>query len=89
MPPRFFLRGWSSQSKGKEAKKYEFGNKVSIVKTMKSGIIIGALSFSDNPYDADTLAPQLQQVYRLTGKLPETMIADRGYRGKKKASEEI
>jgi IS5 family transposase len=71
-------------AKGKEAKKYEFGNKVSIVKTMKSGIIIGALSFSDNPYDADTLAPQLQQVERLTGKLPETMIADRGYRGKKR-----
>ena len=57
-------------AKGKEAKKYEFGNKVSIAKTMKSGIIVGALSFSDNPYDAKTLDPQLQQVERLTGKLP-------------------
>ena len=37
-------------AKGKEAKKYEFGNKVSIAKTMKSGIIVGALSFNDNPY---------------------------------------
>ena len=71
-------------AKGKEAKKYEFGNKASIVKTMKSGIIVGALSFNDNPYDAATLDPQLQQVERLTGKLPETAIADRGYRGKKK-----
>ncbi|MHC4467665.1 MAG: transposase family protein [Planctomycetota bacterium] len=61
-------------AKGKEAKKYEFGNKVSIVKTMKSGIIIGALSFSDNPYDTDTLDPQLRQVERLTGRFPETAI---------------
>jgi len=71
-------------AKGKEAKKYEFGNKVSIVKTLKSGIIVGALSFSDNPYDTATLDPQLLQVERLTGKLPQTAIADRGYRGKKK-----
>jgi len=71
-------------AKGKEAKKYEFGNKVSIAKTMKSGIIVGALSFSDNPYDANTLDPQLQQVERLTGKLPKTAITDRGYRGKRK-----
>jgi len=70
--------------KGKEAKKYEFGNKVSIAKTMKSGIIVGAKSFSDNPYDAHTLEPQLKQEERLTGRLPKTGIADRGYRGKKK-----
>ena len=51
---------------------------------MKSGIIVGALSFSDNPYDANTLDPQLKQVERITGKLPKTAITDRGYRGKKK-----
>jgi len=71
-------------AKGKEAKKYEFGNKSSIAKTMKSGIIVGALAFNDNPYDADTLNPQLRQIDRLTGRLPETAILDRGYRGKKK-----
>lgn len=70
-------------TKGKEAKKYEFGNKVSPVKTMKSGVIVGALSFKKNLYNADTLDPQLQQVERLTRKLPETAITDRGYRGKK------
>jgi transposase, IS5 family len=70
-------------AKGKEAKKYEFGNKVSIVKTMKSGIIVGALSFQENLYDADTLEPQLEQVERLTGKMPKTASGDRGYRGKK------
>lgn len=70
-------------AKGKEAKKYEFGNKVSIAKTMKSRIIVGALSFKENLYDADTLAPQLKQIERLTGRLPQMSIVDRGYRGRK------
>jgi IS5 family transposase len=42
------------------------------------------MSFNENLYDEDTLDPQLQQVERLTGKLPETAITDRGYRGKKR-----
>ena len=71
-------------AKGKEAKKYEFGNKSSIAKTIKSGIIVGAIALPENPYDADTLEPQLQQVERLTGKYPETATADRGYRGKRR-----
>lgn len=70
-------------SKGKEAKKYEFGNKSSIVKTIKSGIIVGALAFTDNIYDGDTLEPQLEQVERLTGYKPKKGIVDRGYRGRK------
>lgn len=70
-------------AKGKEAKKYEFGNKSSIVKTSKSGIIIGAMAFSENIYDGDTLQPQLEQVERLTDKLPEYGITDRGYRGRR------
>jgi len=70
-------------AKGKEAKKYEFGNKVSIAKTMKSRIIVGALYFKENLYDADTLAPQLKQIERLTGRLPQMSIVDRGYRGRK------
>lgn len=70
-------------AKGKEAKKFEFGNKSSIVKTMKSGIILGALAFSDNIYDGDTLEPQLEQVERLTGYKPKKGIVDRGYRGRK------
>ena len=69
-------------AKGKEAKQYEFGNKTSIVKTRKSGIIIGALAFKENIYDGDTLEPQLEQVERLTNHQPESGIVDRGYRGK-------
>jgi IS5 family transposase len=70
-------------AKGKEAKKYEFGNKSSIVKTKNSGIIIGAMAFTENIYDGDTLSPQLQQVGRMIGKMPEIGIVDRGYRGRK------
>lgn len=70
-------------AKGKESKKYEFGNKSSIVKTKVSGIIVGALGFKDNPYDGHTLNPQLEQTQRLTGKLPKLAVVDRGYRGRK------
>jgi IS5 family transposase len=42
-------------SKGKEHKKYEFGNKVSIAKT-DSGVIVGALSFRDK-FDGITYHP--------------------------------
>jgi IS5 family transposase len=66
-------------SKGKEHKKYEFGNKVSIVKT-DSGVILGALGFR-NEYDGNTLQSSLEQVKRLTGKLPRRAKVDRGYRG--------
>ena len=70
-------------AKGKEAKKYEFGNKSSIVKTKKSGIIVGAMAFSENIYDGDTLEPQLKQTERLTGRKPRYGITDRGYKGRK------
>lgn len=73
-------------AKGKEHRKYEFGNKVSIVKTRKSGIIIGIMSFSGNPFDGDTLAPQLAQVEKITGHKPQTGIVDRGYRGRKQVN---
>lgn len=70
-------------SKGKEHKKYEFGTKVSLAMTKKSGIMVGALSFEANCYDGHTLAPALEQTTRLTGKRPQTATADRGYRGEK------
>ena len=70
-------------AKGKEAKKYEFGNKSSIVRTKTSGIIVGAMAFSENIYDGDTLSPQLKQVEKLTGRMPKYGIVDRGYRGRK------
>jgi IS5 family transposase len=66
-------------SKGKEHKKYEFGNKVSIAKT-DSGVIVEALSCTDE-YDGHTLEPTLEQVKRLVGRTPRRLEVDRGYRG--------
>ena len=71
-------------SKGKERKKYEFGNKVSIVMSV-TGLILGALSFR-NEYDGHTIEGSLEQVERLTGKKIKRIAGDRGYRGKKEVN---
>src|SRR5690606_5331866 len=67
-------------SKGKKHKKYEFGNKVSIVKTQNTGVIVGAMGVR-NEFDGHTLKPALEQVNRMIGKEPKTVSVDRGYRG--------
>lgn len=72
-------------SKGKEHKKYEFGNKASFAKT-DSGVIVGALGFR-NEYDGHTLEPTLEQVSRLRESVPKKAKVDRGYRGKKQIGE--
>lgn len=71
-------------SKGKEHKKYEFGSKVSIIKTKNTGVIIGALNIPQNDYDGHTLLPALEQQQRLTGHILKNNFVDRGYRGVKK-----
>ena len=68
-------------SKGKEHKKYEFGNKVSIIRS-ESGLILGVKSFR-NEYDGHTIEESLEQVKRLTGKVILKLAGDRGYRGKR------
>lgn len=68
-------------AKGKEHKKYEFGNKSSFAYTRQGGIIVGALAFENNPFDGHTLKPQLVQVEELTGFIPRYAIVDRGYKG--------
>jgi transposase, IS5 family len=74
-------------SKGKEHKKYEFGNKVSIIYTQTTGVIIGALGFR-NPYDGHTIEPALEQTQRLLGKATiKTLIGDRGYKGKRQIND--
>jgi IS5 family transposase len=70
-------------SKGKDHKKYEFGNKSGFVITKNSGIILGAMAFEGNPYDGHTLQPQLEQVSDLMGRLPKVALVDRGYKGRK------
>ena len=68
-------------SKGKEHKQYEFGNKVSILRSW-SGLIIGACSFR-NEYDGHTIEKTLEQTQRMTGKQVDKLAGDRGYRGVK------
>lgn len=75
-------------SKGKEHKKYEFGNKVSILVTQNTGVIVGATSYR-NPYDGHTLESALEQYRRLVGKSPKTLTADRGYKGKSKIGDTL
>lgn len=72
-------------SKGKEHKKYEFGNKASFAKT-DTGVIVAAVGFR-NEYDGHTLAPTLEQIKKNTGKVPKRAKVDRGYRGNKQIGE--
>lgn len=69
-------------SKGKEHKKYEFGNKASFVHTRNTGVIVGAMGFR-NEFDGHTLEPALEQTERLVGKAPKEAAVDRGYKGRK------
>ncbi len=75
-------------AKGKVAKKYEFGCKVSVVRGMHSGVIVGMESFTGNPYDGHTLEASLDQAERIRkdagGNRPSTAVGDRGYRGPKR-----
>jgi IS5 family transposase len=68
-------------SKGKSHKRYEFGVKASIATTLKECFVVGARSFSGNPYDGHTLSSQLEQVSILSDQEPEEVYVDRGYKG--------
>jgi IS5 family transposase len=70
--------------KGKARKPYEFGVKVSLAVAHKSGLIVGARSFPDNPFDGHTLSAQLEQTSTLLqdlGVTPKVAVVDLGYRG--------
>jgi transposase, IS5 family len=70
--------------KGKARKPYEFGVKVSLAITHRSGLMVGARSFPGNPYDGHTLAEQLEQTNTLLqdiGVKPTTAVVDLGFRG--------
>ena len=56
MPQRLNASG-----KGKAKKPYEFGVKVSVIVTHKQGLLVGARSFTGNPYDGHILAAQMEQ----------------------------
>jgi IS5 family transposase len=69
-------------AKGKEHKKFEFGSKASIMVDQSSGIIVGAINFTESLHDSKTIPEALEQYQRLTGEQPKQVFVDRGYRGK-------
>ena len=68
-------------AKGKAHKKYEFGVKVSVAVTNRSGFVLGMMALPGNPYDGHTLQAAAGQVERLTGTPVARLYVDRGYRG--------
>ena len=90
-------RGWKLYSwhapeteciaKGKAAKPYEFGVKVSLTTTnrrCKGGqFILHAKSLPGLPYDGHTLAEVLEETQALTGREIERAYVDKGYVGHK------
>ena len=70
-------------AKGKASHMYEFGQKVGMILTAKSRIIVAIKAFEGNPHDSRTIEPLLEQMASENRKLPETLAYDRGGRGVK------
>ena len=68
-------------SKGKAHKRYEFGVKASFATTLRETFVVGARSFTGNPYDGHTLTEQLEQTAILCNTVATEVYVDRGYRG--------
>ena len=68
-------------AKGKDHKPYEYGSKVSIVSTEKSGVIVGVVNHEGNPHDGKTLEGALASAMKHRDNAIRCAICDRGYRG--------
>ena len=70
-------------AKGKAGTPYEFGNKVGMITTAHTRIVIAIKAFAGNPHDSKTIEPLLQQMEDNKQKLPKRLVYDRGGRGQK------
>jgi len=71
-------------AKGKLRKPYEFGHKVGLVTTAKGQFVVGAVAFSQRPFDGHTLAASVQQVKKMMGQVIRREIyVDKGHRATK------
>lgn len=70
-------------AKGKIARKFEFGSKVSVATSKAGNIILAVVNFAGNPHDSRTIEETLKKVELLTKSKVEQAIVDRGYRWKK------
>lgn len=68
-------------SKGKSHKRYEFGQKVSIVTSNRSNWVLGVKIFFGRPYDGHTLEAAIMNSTELSGVEPKEIHVDKGYRG--------
>lgn len=69
-------------AKGKDHKRYEYGNKVSVASTAKGNLIVGVVSHEKNIHDGHTLSEVLDHIEQSRGKAVKRAVVDRGYRGK-------
>lgn len=76
-------------TKGKEHKKFEFGSKASFLICQQTGIIMGALNFTETLHDSRTLPEVLEQYQRLNDKEATNVFVDRGYKGIKQYKSSI
>jgi len=76
-------------TKGKEHKKFEFGSKASILIDQHTGIIMGAINFTETLHDSKTIPEVLEQYERLNGKEAKEVFVDRGYKGIKQYKSSI
>lgn len=68
-------------AKGKAGKPYEFGNKIGLITTPKTGLILAIKAFEGNPHDSKTIEPLLEQMQVNQNWLPKELIYDRGGKG--------
>lgn len=73
-------------AKGKDHKPYEYGTKASIASTAKGGIILSALSHSENRHDSKTLDDVLTSASQIRRRDIKSAVCDRGYRGVKEVN---
>jgi IS5 family transposase len=65
-------------AQGKARTRYEFGVKVSIVTTLKVGLMVGVRSMPGNRYDGHTLEEALEQAEILSDVKPPKTNAENG-----------
>ena len=70
-------------AKGKDHKQYEYGNKVSIVSTKDTNIIVGVASHDKNIHDSKTLNVAISHANSNRNKPIKQAVCDRGYVGAK------
>jgi IS5 family transposase len=76
-------------SKGKARRKYEFGCKVSLVITHKTGLALSCRSLHGNPYDGHTLKDVLCHAEKLASSKIERAFVDKGYKGHQSTDKQV